>query len=730
VRLIVRSFAFALLLVGVSPIFRPVSTPAPQTPDAPSGDYWVEASPEGDGEKELHQAAVGAASPEERVARLMEIAQQRDGKTEALARLGAGLGLLELARTAEALVQLQDDDIDDDTKLGDHALLGLARANDRLGDFAAAANAYRDGAARSPKGPRRCAALLRGAEIGTLLNRFDEAMAQLGEVLTGCEGSEAKALLQQVYTQEKKGDTRAAAGAADQLYRDFPATPEAEKVAPRMTALGSFLPPLTQEQRDARDGTRALKLLDAGRHKDAAAALRPLVARTPPVAEAATYRARLGRALIANNREKEGLAQLKAVPADSPAAAEAAYFIARQQARAARRPDAYSSVVSRFPGTPWAEEALTDQAHFYQKDARDDEALPYFRRIVAEYPQGKYVDAATWRVAWGDRRHGHHAAAAELLEKALATRPRSGYTAGFIYWAGRSRRDMGEEDRARAHFTEGVRRYKHAYHGVRAQQALGSSLEDAAVPAPGEAIAEPERERIRQLLLINRLAEALDETRALPPSPQVEATRASILHQQGDWRAAINAMRRGYPGYLGAGGQRLPDPLWRLMYPIRFEAKLREESAEVGLDPALVAALIWQESTFDPQAVSGPGARGLMQVMPPTGRELARALGVKYHIDMLHDPDRGLELGTRYLRRMIDNYGGRVDRALAAYNAGPGRVSSWMRARPGLAPEEFIESIPFQETRGYVMTILANREHYRRIYGLSTGEPLDATVTR
>ena len=81
---------------------------------------------------------------------------------------------------------------------------------------------------------------------------------------------------------------------------------------------------------------------------------------------------------------------------------------------------------------------------------------------------------------------------------------------------------------------------------------------------------------------------------------------------------------------------------------------------------------------------------------------------------MLHDPDRGLELGTRYLKRMIDGFGGRVDKALAAYNAGPNRVASWTRARPGQGAEEFIESIPFQETRSYVMTILANREHYRR----------------
>lgn len=723
--LIVRSLAFALLLLAISPVFRPVSAPAPASRENEPEAYWVEASPEDAGEKELYEAATASATPEERVARMQQIAESRGGDTGALARLGAGLLLLDLARPADALVHLEDEDIASDTRLGDHALLARALAHDRLGAFAAAADAYRDGASKSPKGPRRCAALLRGAEMGVLLGRLDEAVAELSEVLDICDGSQPPALLQLIDVYERKGDRRAAALAAETLYRDYPATTEAGKSAPRLRALAPFLPPATQEARDTRDGTRALKLFEAGRFKDSAAVLLPLVTRKPPAADADTYRVRLGRALLANGKEKDGLAQLRAVAAGSPAAAEAAYFIARQQARRARTPAAYASVVDRFPGTPWAEEALTDQAHFYQKDARDDEALPYFRRLVREYPQGKYIDAATWRVAWGERRHGNHAAAAELLENAVATRPRSGYTAGFLYWAGRSRRDLGDEDRARTHFTEGVRRYKHAYHGLRAQEALGSSLPDAPPPPPGEAISEPDHTRIRQLLLIDRLAEALDETRTLPPSPQVEATRAWILSRQGQRRPAINAMRRGYPGYLGAGGEQLPDALWRIMYPLRFEERLREESGETGLDPALVAALIWQESTFDPEAVSGPGARGLMQIMPPTGRELARTLGLKYHIDMLHEPDRGIELGTRYLKRMIDGFGGRVDKALAAYNAGPNRVSSWTRARPGQGAEEFIEGIPFQETRNYVMTILANREHYRRIYGLSTGRPLD-----
>jgi soluble lytic murein transglycosylase len=724
----VRAIAAALLVVAVSPVFGPVAVSvSPAARFVPPDAYWLQPAPDDDGERELHSAAT-SAPPETAVARLQEVAERRGGTTAALARLGAGLLLLDLARPAEALVQLEDRHIEGRTRLGDHALLGRALAHDRLGAFAAAADAYRDGAARAPAGPRRCAALLRGAEMSTLLGRLDEAASELNEALGACEGSEPRALLQLVDVYERKGDRRAAAVAAEQLYRDFPATSEAATSAQRLSALASFLPPATQEQRDTRDGTRGMKLFEAGRYKDAAAVLRPLVTRKPPAADADTYRVRFGRALLANNNEKDGLAQLRAVGAGSPAAAEAAYFIARQQARSARTPAVYATVVERFPGTPWAEEALTDQAHFYQKDARDDEALPYFRRIVRDYPQGKYIDAATWRVAWGERRHGKHAAAAELLETAVATRPRSGYTAGFIYWAGRSRRDLGEEERARAHFTEGVRRYKHAYHGLRAQEALGSALPEAEPPPPGEPIAEPDRTRIRQLLLINRLAEALDETRTLPPSPQVEATRAWILSRQGQRRPAINAMRRGYPGYLGAGGEALPDPLWRIMYPILFEERLREESAENGLDPALVAAVIWQESTFDLEAVSGAGARGLMQIMPPTGRELARKLGIKYHIDMLHDPDRGIELGTRYLKRMIDRFGGRVDKALAAYNAGPNRVSSWTRARPGQGAEEFIEGIPFQETRNYVMTILANREHYRRIYGLSTGRPLDVAA--
>jgi soluble lytic murein transglycosylase len=175
-------------------------------------------------------------------------------------------------------------------------------------------------------------------------------------------------------------------------------------------------------------------------------------------------------------------------------------------------------------------------------------------------------------------------------------------------------------------------------------------------------------------------------------------------------------MKKAYPEYIGEAGARLPEELWRILFPLEYTGLLQQKAAEEGLDAALVAAVVCQESTFDPGAVSPAGARGLMQVMPRTGRTLARSLSVRYRTQALHDPATSLDMGTRYLRDMLDRYAGRVERALAAYNAGPHRVDAWTAARPAISAEEFLESIPFTETRNYVMTILASRENYRRLY--------------
>jgi soluble lytic murein transglycosylase len=112
-----------------------------------------------------------------------------------------------------------------------------------------------------------------------------------------------------------------------------------------------------------------------------------------------------------------------------------------------------------------------------------------------------------------------------------------------------------------------------------------------------------------------------------------------------------------------------------------------------------------------------------MQIMPTTGRQIARRKGLRFRSSSLYDPKTSLDFGTFYLRQISDRFDGEVHKVLVGYNAGPHRVAAWTSLRPDLPEEEFIETIPFTETRFYVRHVLANREAYRRLYGPALGLP-------
>jgi soluble lytic murein transglycosylase len=723
--LIVRSLGVAVLLVGTSPVFGPVvpvsSTRVPEARRV----FWIDGTPADDAERRLHEALRADAATASGRAAVQEVARAHAGTpVGGLAHLALGLALLDADRAEDALGPLSHPDIDH-TGLEDHALLARARANEAEGRYHAATEAYAALARMGGDSPLRCTARLRAAEVMTLVGRTDEALAILREVPSPCSGQEPQVLQLVAHAHERAGHLAAAAEAMDALIAEFPLSDAAKEEAAHLKKLAAHRPAVPAAKRLARETRRGLALLEAGRTREAAAALRSALAAGAAGETADLVRVRLGGALTDLAADKEATAALTAVTSASPHAAEAAYHLARIASRRARSSMPFVAVADRFKGSPWAEEALLDVAHSYQKDGRDAEAAPWFRRMADEHPRGRHGDAAMWRAGWDEYRAGRYDDAAARFEKAARERPPSSYTSGFLYWAARARKEKGDDGRARELLEETVRRFKHTYHGQRAAEVLGPERaaavepEPVAVEDPGLALTPAQAARVHRLLLIGRLDEAAADLEGLPPAPEAQATRAWIHHRQGRLRAAINTMRRAYPESAGVAGDDLPREVWEILYPLQFGDALAAEADEAGLDPALVAALIWQESTFDPQAVSGAGARGLMQLMPRTGRELARKAGIrKFTVSTLHDPRHGLLLGTRYLKGMIDSFGGRLERALAAYNAGPGRVETWNRARGRQTPEEFIETIPFQETRRYVMNVLANREHYRRLYGL------------
>jgi soluble lytic murein transglycosylase len=276
--------------------------------------------------------------------------------------------------------------------------------------------------------------------------------------------------------------------------------------------------------------------------------------------------------------------------------------------------------------------------------------------------------------------------------------------------------------------------YQNTYYGRRALEHLSEIQEQrsslAAIEAARSGIDLSQalsvdrvdvQTRIAQLYAADLEKEALREAESAVQGKRDDAAflaMAAWIHS--DRRRNLDAfrtIRAAFPFHGSATGDLLPRPIWELFYPLGYWEQIERHSVERGLDPYLVAALIRQESTFNPRVRSHAGARGLMQILPSTGRFLARQERLRYDISDLYDPEINIRYGTRYLKDVLGSFGGRVDYALASYNAGPHRVKRWTGMDLTIPSEVFIEEIPFDETRDYVKLVLRNEMLYRRLYG-------------
>ena len=194
----------------------------------------------------------------------------------------------------------------------------------------------------------------------------------------------------------------------------------------------------------------------------------------------------------------------------------------------------------------------------------------------------------------------------------------------------------------------------------------------------------------------------------------LEAAQDAIV--DGHFGVAIVAVRQIYPQLESRPFASVPREVWLAAYPMPFGRSIQQWSAHAGVDPMLTAGLIRQESAFDPQAHSGANAMGLMQLLPKTARLLARKAKVGYSRARLYDPDYNVRLGTIYLAGLRKDFGS-VESALAAYNAGEDRVAPWTAGQNYRELAEFVDSIPFTETREYVEIVTRNAEIYRKLYG-------------
>jgi len=695
------------------------------------GAYWFEVTPANDAQRELYRVATDRSqNADSRTTALQQLSVDHPGTlTSGLAQLAAGLTLLESqAPLAEITTALTHPDIGL-TQLSEHALLGQAHALVWADQHAAAARAFSSALERRPSGPSACSALAGAATAFASADDAATAIKTWNRSLRDCTRGRPHVLLSMAMLLDELGQSEEAAAAYDRLDREHPASSEARRGEARLSALATHLPRTSPAERALRDHRKAMALARGGRHVDAARMLASLLPNVHLTSSHDAMCIALARSELARGRFPSAENALARLPKDSEYIPEAAYLLAGIAARKGSAVAAYESVAERFPGTRWAQEALFSLANHFQKDALDERALPYYRRLYQEYPQGSFLERAAWRVGWGDYRAGRYADAAETFQSVARSRAASPSAGIFLFWAGRAGLELEQTELAHKLLKDAVHAFKHTYHGQQAEQVLRrdgvapDEMISSTIPPPQIEIVEPHRTRLSQLLLIGLYDAAAAELRLLPANAGIDSTLAWVEAHAQRYPESIRAATRAYPYYSGAIGDRLPDDVWRLLFPLGYSEALLTAARKESLDPALVAALIHQESHFDRAAVSSSGARGLMQVMPDTARGLARQVGLRYRESLLSEPIPSLQLGTRYLRQMLDRFGGQEERALAAYNAGPHRVEAWEAIHPGMSREVFVESIPFTQTRLYVRKVLSNQQQYQRLYAFGSPQP-------
>ena len=453
------------------------------------------------------------------------------------------------------------------------------------------------------------------------------------------------------------------------------------------------------------------------------------------LARAAVGFSRAGRSLDASDvhaygtvlsrlgRDADGAAQFARVPATSPLASDAAYQRARSLLRAGRRVEsrtALRQVAQSFPtDANAAAPALFLLADLATDDGRDADARDGFLDVARRFPSSSLAPVALFRAAIIAYAAGSYSAAARDFDALTERFPRSVNVSAARYWSGRARERSGDRGGAAEKWRSVIATDPMSYYAMRSAARLGTTgwrpgpASDSVKPTPALAQAVTRAALLEATGMATEEAFEYDAMASVTrDAPDSLLASAAALTERGESSRAMALARRA----LSASASRAAAVV-RLAYPFAFGDVIRAEAAAHRIDPMLVAALIQQESSFNPRAASRAGALGLMQVLPSVGASIARARRMSsFERVLLYQPDVNVRLGMMHLDAMLRQYP-HIEFALAAYNAGGSPVRRWREKRGTDDPELFVERIPYDETRDYVRILLRNQAVYRSLYG-------------
>jgi soluble lytic murein transglycosylase len=540
------------------------------------------------------------------------------------------------------------------------------------------------------------------------------------------------------------GDKDAAQVVFKRLLLDHPLSPEAQQARARLTQMGVEGTLTPQELSSLGDA-----YYKGGRYADAAEQYRALM-RTQGLTEkdrntfavsAAACDWKLKRLTPA---AVQGLADT-----DDDNGARRLYLLmelARDRDDTADQQRIVDEMESRFPRSQWLAEGLFSSGNMYLLKRDYPHAVQYYKYLADHFPDGKNAPAAHWRAGWLSYRQRLYLDAASLFEDQIRLYPSATETVAALYWRARLYELVDHKPAmAAANYRAIVRTYQHFFYAQMSRARLAALGDTQAIPAPQVDRIQPlplpklvdtfpadSPQLAKARLLANAgLNEYIAQEIAADPDSESWSAlaEAQIYASYGETYRAMRSLKRALPYAASAPISSIPLAYWRILFPEPYWETIKAESAKNNLDPYFVAALIRQESEFNPSVVSYANAWGLMQLLPSVGKQLAREEGMShFQTFQLLDPETNIRLGTRYLRQMLDHLGNVPEYALAAYNAGESRVVDWQSAGPYQGMDEFVESIPFTQTREYVQAILRNVETYKAIDAFAKEEGMQSAT--
>jgi soluble lytic murein transglycosylase len=676
-----------------------------------------------------------------------DYARSHTGEAAAAAYLALGHAYFLDRRYHDAETSFREA-LNHDGELGDYADYLDAEASHAAGDDAAAKTLLQGFATRYPDSVFVDQAPILEANVLLALKNPTGAQKALAAAQGTDEENTPAFQLADAQVALALGQSEKAQDIFKQLLLGHPLTSEAETARQQLTQMGAGSTLTVAELRSLGDA-----YYRAGRYSAAAEQYRAL-AHNPTLSADQRQGFAVAEAACELGLNRLTRAEAQALPDTNDENGARRLYLLMELARDRQDTTGQQSIVAemerRFPQSPWLEEALFSSGNMYLLRRDYANAIAYYGYLAEHFPRGGNAAAANWRAGWLNYRLGQYPVAERYFAQETRLYPDASESISAQYWRGRL---LEMQDHYPAQAAENYRDILVAHPNYYYAQLARVRLTALGQPEPALESAPSQYPRLPKPIQIDAFPSDkihLAKARLLANAglneyvaPEIAADsdwsswgslgEAQIYSSYGETFLALRAIKRAIPYEASVPIQSIPLEYWRILYPQPYWETIKAESARYNLDPYLVASLIRQESEFNPSAISYAGAYGLMQLLPVVGRQMARQLGMRdFRTYQLLDPETNIRLGTRYLRQMLDKFGGVKEYALAAYNAGDDRVADWRTAGPYTGMDEFVESIPFTQTRNYVEAIVRNERTYKLIdtYGRNQAAGGEKTALR